>query len=155
MLIAQHQHKRWPDLWVLLIDDFDIEGLASRVSATLPSEDSGMVGACWHMNRFMLITGLHEWGAQYLIGGEDNHLIDEVAQLQLFANQLIQITDRRAEKAGFRVMDDHIRVEAKLLLTQLEQGEQCQLLLCQFIRGAVGRLVKSEGVMSRGHCFSR
>ena len=119
MLIAQHQHKGRPDLGILLIDGLDIERLASHLSAVLHPENRGMVWASRHVDGFMPITTFDQRSLYLQVSGEYFHFIDELTLLLLFRDQLIQIIERGAEKAGFRIVDDDVRIEPKLLLTLL------------------------------------
>jgi hypothetical protein len=75
------------------------------------------------MNRFMPITVIDKRGLYLRISGEYHHLIDEMTLLLLRRDQLRQIIERCIEKTGFRVVDDDVRIEAKLLFTQLQQGK--------------------------------
>lgn len=123
ILIMQHQDKGRPDFGILLVDRFDVEDFACWLRTAMRSEDCSVIRACGHMNGFVQITALSERGIELLIRGEYHHLIDEVALLPLFIDQLIQIIERSTEKAGLWVVDDDVGVEAKLLLTQLQQGK--------------------------------
>lgn len=75
------------------------------------------------MNHFMPITVIDKRGLYLRISGEYHHLIDEMTLLLLRRDQLRQIIERCIEKTGFRVVDDDVRIETKLLFTQLQQGK--------------------------------
>ncbi len=75
------------------------------------------------MNRFMPITVFDKRGLYLWISGEYHHLIDEMTLLLLRRDQLRQIIERCIEKTGFRVVDDDVWIETKLLFTQLQQGK--------------------------------
>ena len=75
------------------------------------------------MNHFMPITVIDKRGLYLRISGEYHHLIDEMTLLLLRRDQLRQIIERCIEKTGFRVVDDDVWIETKLLFTQLQQGK--------------------------------
>lgn len=96
ILIAQHQDKGRLDFGILLVDRFDVEDFACLLRTAMRSEYCSVIRACGHMNRFMQIVTLDQWGVHLRVSGEYHHIIDEVTLLLLFQDQ--QIPDNRAER---------------------------------------------------------